>query len=115
MAAMMLSLLHFFVASLASSVATPPVELTGESLNFLAIGDWGGTADPPYYTVGQGRLASVMGDKAEEIKSQFTLALGDNFYEDGVKDVDDPRFNETFEVSVNSRYCPRVIRKIFFS
>lgn len=41
-----------------------------------------------------------MGKKASEIGSQFTVALGDNFYLMGVSDVDDPRFKETFEVGL---------------
>lgn len=45
-------------------------------------------------------LAGVMGKKAAEINSQFTLALGDNFYDVGVRDVNDKRFKETFEVSL---------------
>ena len=39
-----------------------------------------------------------MGKVAEEFGSQFSVSLGDNFYDDGVKSVDDPRFQETFEV-----------------
>ena len=39
-----------------------------------------------------------MGKKAAEIGSQFTVALGDNFYSFGVQNVDDPRFKETYEV-----------------
>ncbi|XP_019850708.1 PREDICTED: tartrate-resistant acid phosphatase type 5-like isoform X2 [Amphimedon queenslandica] len=89
------SILFFLSTFLA--FANSVVDVSGNSLNFLVIGDWGGMSDEPYYTVGQSKVASVMGEKAEKIDSQFTLAVGDNFYEDGVKDVDDPRFNETFE------------------
>ena len=41
-----------------------------------------------------------MGKVAEELRSQFTVALGDNFYGFGVKSVDDPRFQETYEVRI---------------
>ena len=43
-----------------------------------------------------------MGKKAAEIGSQFTVALGDNFYHQGVKSVDDSRFKETYEVIFGS-------------
>merc|ERR1711937_756179 len=32
-----------------------------------------------------------------ELDAKFTLALGDNFYYAGIKNVDDARFSETFE------------------
>ena len=70
------------------------------SLNFLILGDWGGQDDYPYTTPAEVALAKVMGAKASEIGSQFTLALGDNFYHNGVKDVFDKRFNATFEVRI---------------
>lgn len=69
-----------------------------DSLNFLVVGDWGGQPTYPYYTPAEKEIATVMGDKAKEIGSQFTWALGDNFYDRGVIDVDDKRFQETFEV-----------------
>ena len=40
-----------------------------------------------------------MGKTAADIDANFTIALGDNFYDDGVEDVDDKRFKDTFEVS----------------
>jgi len=70
------------------------------NLNFLVVGDWGGKSDSPYYTRAQKDVAHQMGEKAEKINSQFTVGLGDNFYDYGVTDVDDPRFNTTFEVSM---------------
>ena len=68
------------------------------SLSFLVLGDWGGQPNSPYTTPAEVELAKVMGQEAEALGSQFTLALGDNFYDTGVKNVDDPRFKKTFEV-----------------
>ena len=69
-----------------------------DKLNFIVLGDWGGQPDPPYTTEAETSIAKVMGDVASSENSQFTLALGDNFYNTGVKNVNDPRFNQTFEV-----------------
>ena len=62
------------------------------------IGDWGGQQLPPHYTPAQADVAEQMGKKGTEVGANFTLSVGDNFYFFGVADVDDPRFNETFEV-----------------
>ena len=67
-------------------------------LNFVVIGDWGGQPTSPYTTEAEQEVAEQMGKTAAEIGSQFTMALGDNFYDTGVKNVSDPRFQYTFEV-----------------
>ena len=67
------------------------------ALQFFAIGDWGGDMFSPYYTAVEKAVAEEMGKMAERLKPEFILALGDNFYTYGVKNVDDERFNETFE------------------
>ena len=36
---------------------------------------------------------------SEKVGAEFTMTVGDNFYSNRVKDVDDPRFKETFEVN----------------
>ena len=83
---------HFFLS-------TPElVKIDGDTLNFVMLGDWGGQTDPPYYTTTEKKVAASMGAKAQEINSQFTVSLGDNFYDGGVKSEDDPRFQTTFEV-----------------
>ena len=64
----------------------------------MVVGDWGGQDDPPYYTNPEQDVAKQMGDIAASMGAQFTLSMGDNFYDNGVTDVDDPRFKETFEV-----------------
>ena len=64
----------------------------------MVVGDWGGQTDSPYTTGVEKDVSDAMGDIAKEIGAQFTLSMGDNFYENGVTDVDDPRFQQTFEV-----------------
>lgn len=80
-----------------------------KGLHFVVIGDWGGNPIPPYTTVAEKEVAEQMGKTAADIGSKFTVALGDNFYDTGVKDVNDPRFNSTFEnvftaVALQSRW-----------
>jgi len=68
------------------------------SLNFLAVGDWGGQDSSPYYTSGQKSSATGMNTVASKIGSQFVLALGDNFYNAGIKtNENDARFTNTFD------------------
>lgn len=73
--------------------------LAQAQLNFMILGDWGGQPVAPYTTDAEREVAEQLGKTAASVGSQFTLALGDNFYDTGVKDVHDPRFQETFEVS----------------
>lgn len=67
------------------------------SINFCAIGDWGGQELFPYFTLGQKETAKGMGKVAEAIDSKFVVALGDNFYHAGVQDSRSFRFDWTFE------------------
>ena len=72
-------------------------------LPFMMVGDWGGQADAPYYTDAQLNVAQQMGVVASSIGAQFVVSLGDHFYDNGVNNVSDPRFNETFEVRNKSK------------
>ncbi|XP_067950931.1 tartrate-resistant acid phosphatase type 5-like [Watersipora subatra] len=65
--------------------------------NFLVLGDWGGLPISPYRTAIEKNVATGMNIIAGERKTQFQVALGDNFYFSGVANVDDKRFQETFE------------------
>ena len=106
----------FSFASSSSTITSYP------SLGFLALGDWGGSGNAPYYTdpqvqVGIG-MANIINGSYNNI--QAILALGDNFYPLGLCNNEtffscnvtnntinttdwrtgteyDPRFNDTFE------------------
>lgn len=78
------------------------------TLRFLVIGDWGkllayksdaAGVKRPSTTAGAGQLAvaRAMARWAGEHRPAFVLSVGDNFYETGVKSVDDPRWKLTFE------------------
>merc|ERR1719272_2004226 len=66
-------------------------------MNFLVMGDWGGSPKSPYQTSSEINTAASMNTAAKTLGAKFTLALGDNFYTTGVTSVTDKRFEETFE------------------
>lgn len=59
---------------------------------FLVLGDWGGLPFAPYKTPSEIAVAAAMGHIGAKLNTSFQLALGDNFYFDGVQSVTDPRF-----------------------
>jgi len=61
-------------------------------LAFVALGDWGRDGKN-----GQRENAVQLGQTADTIHSQLVLALGDNFYDDGVKTVTDSQWHTSFE------------------
>ena len=66
--------------------------VAGDSLRFLVIGDMGGLPTWPYATPVEVGTADEMAKVAKQYSVQFILELGDNFYYDGVKNVEDKRF-----------------------
>lgn len=68
-----------------------------ESLHFLAIGDWG--REGKFL---QKETADMMGKYAESNPANFIVSTGDNFYEMGIKSVDDPLVKSCFEDVYNS-------------
>lgn len=69
-----------------------------ESLDFLMIGDWGGVDFFPYHTPEQKAVAKSMAAWADTNQADFVLALGDNFYFEGISgDAHDDRFQKTWE------------------
>ncbi|XP_064258118.1 tartrate-resistant acid phosphatase type 5 [Passer domesticus] len=85
------------VLCLALLAAVAPAVAPGGALSFLALGDWGGLPEPPFVTPRQVAVAAAMGRAVTELGGDFVLALGDNFYYEGVRDEWDPRFQDTFE------------------
>jgi len=63
---------------------------------FFIIGDWGGLPFFPYDTPSEVSVAGAMGRLGKTLNTSFQLALGDNFYFDGVQSVTDPRFEVGF-------------------
>ena len=73
-------------------VAPEKLAVLANSLNFIAMGDWGRNGADH-----QKQVAAQMGKTASEIKAQFFIATGDNFYPSGVISQWDPLFKYSFE------------------
>jgi acid phosphatase len=65
---------------------------TAAALPFVLVGDWGRMGREH-----QTDVAVQMGETAAAIGSRFTVSMGDNFYENGVRGVDDPQWQSSFE------------------
>ena len=74
-------------ARLALALAVPA--LVG-AFQFLSIGDWGDDNCKE-------NTATAFAQYAADGDAQFVLAIGDNMYDSGVKSVDDPQWETTFE------------------
>mmetsp|Transcript_96468 Transcript_96468/g.287910 ORF Transcript_96468/g.287910 Transcript_96468/m.287910 type:complete len:410 (-) Transcript_96468:15-1244(-) len=86
---------HARLCALAASL----LPLAGADLSVLAIGDWGGGSDEEPSTESQRLTAMGMLRKAQEHSPNFTLLMGDNFYEHGIHECAEKsgRFQSTFE------------------
>ena len=71
-----------------------------DSLRFMALGDQGTGG------FGQYQVGAAMAAIAREQGSEFVLAAGDNIYEAGTKDPEDPRFLEQFEYPYQNLSIP---------
>ena len=61
-------------------------------LNFVVFGDWGRDGQKE-----QRDVAGQMGTAAAAIGAKFVVSVGDNFYEHGVKSVNDSQWQASFE------------------
>jgi tartrate-resistant acid phosphatase type 5 len=73
----------------ASSASAPTPE---GALEFLAVGDWGRGGNKA-----QRQVADAMVAWADARPVRFVISTGDNFYEDGVASVADPKWRSSFE------------------
>lgn len=81
----------FLLASVAATAA-------GET-RFLSVGDWGmGSLDVDHSAERSAMedVAAAVNLHARNTSIDFVLALGDNFYEDGVRDVSDPLWDDAW-------------------
>ncbi|KAJ4825222.1 Purple acid phosphatase 17 [Turnera subulata] len=76
------------------------------SLSFLVIGDWGRRG-----LFNQSRVALQMGKIGQKLDTDFVISTGDNFYDDGLKGLDDPAFEESF----TKIYTAKSLQKRWYS
>jgi acid phosphatase len=69
----------------------PPKDMGIQYLEFMAVGDAGSGKE------GQRIVAHSMREYAIQNSVEFVLYLGDNFYDNGVNSVNDPKFQTHFE------------------
>ena len=65
--------------------------VSGKSLVWITIGDWGRLGG-----YAQREVAESMGAAAAAVSASFIVSVGDNFYDAGVSSVDDSQFNESW-------------------
>jgi acid phosphatase len=86
------SALQGLASVFAGSLTASWARAAGPALTFLAVGDWGRDG-----TNNQSEVAARMGETAALLGARFVISVGDNFYEDGVASVTDPKWRTSFE------------------
>ncbi|CAL0308396.1 unnamed protein product [Lupinus luteus] len=76
------------------------------SLSFLVIGDWGRQG-----LYNQSLVATQMGIMGEKLNIDFVISTGDNFYDEGIKGVNDPLFQQSF----SNIYTAKSLQKQWYS
>jgi tartrate-resistant acid phosphatase type 5 len=79
-------------AAFTGSVTAAWAKAADPALTFLAVGDWGRDGQD-----NQADVARQMGLVAAAVGARFVISVGDNFYEDGVASVSDPKWKTSFE------------------
>ena len=73
------------------------------AINFTILGDWGGFPAPWYHTPYQTSSAKLLNKISDIENNQFTLAIGDNFYYYGVKNIYDRAWHEVWDSTYTSK------------
>ncbi|KAK4841549.1 hypothetical protein QYF36_006323 [Acer negundo] len=76
------------------------------TLSFLVIGDWGRNG-----SFNQSQVAHQMGRIGEKLDIDFVISTGDNFYDNGLKGINDPKFEESF----TKVYTAKSLQKQWYS
>ncbi|XP_021560962.1 tartrate-resistant acid phosphatase type 5 [Mirounga angustirostris] len=88
---------HTVLLILQALLVLPLADGANPVLRFVALGDWGGVPNAPFYTARETANAKEIARTVQILGADFILSLGDNFYFTGVQDANDKRFRETFE------------------
>ena len=72
------------------------VDLSVNGFQDFIVGDWDGVPTSSFDTPSEVAVAGAMGRMGFKLNTTFQLALGDNFYDDGVQAVNDSRFQVVF-------------------
>lgn len=75
-------------------------------LSFLVVGDWGRKG-----SFNQSEVAFQMGRIGEKLDIDFVVSTGDNIYDNGLKGIDDPAFEESF----TKVYTAKSLQKPWYS
>lgn len=87
-ASLVLPLVLPWAAGISTNTRTAPAPV----LRFVAVGDWGGVPNAPFYTAREMANAKEIARTVQILGADFILSLGDNFYFTGVQDAKDKRF-----------------------
>lgn len=71
---------------------SPALQVPPGAVTFLVVGDWGRRGQ-----FNQRKVARAMASVGETTRADFVISTGDNFYPDGVRDVKDRAFRQSFE------------------
>ncbi|CAI5999607.1 unnamed protein product [Closterium sp. NIES-64] len=75
----------------AESSSSSSSSSSSAAVSFFAFGDWGRNG-----TFNQSLIAQQMGAVGQQMAPQFVVSVGDNFYDEGLTDVNDDEFARSF-------------------